>query len=197
MLKEACSGFASAIKMYPETWTANTVYYVGELVKPTTYTSSSPVDSSRHSYLCTIAGTSHASTEPTWSTTNGATQTDNTVTWKCFDGKCYQLIAPQGSTCPYLVWGLLTERPQGTFSDFEAWEDLTFWINVFSNTSITDCNELVNEVCTSLDNVTLTVTGYTGMKCQREFIGSPIVDSTVTPYIYEIPLRMRVWLDKA
>ena len=196
-LKSINLGFSNAIKMFPETWAANTAYYVGELVKPTAYTTSSPADASRHTYLCTVAGTSHASTEPTWSTTNGTTQTDGTVTWKCCDKKIYQNIADQNSTLPYVVWGLLTERPQGTFADFEAWEDLTFWVNVFSNTSITDCNELVNEICTALDNTTLTVTGYTSMKCQREFIGSPIVDSTVTPYIYEIPCRWRVWADKS
>lgn len=187
-LKSICSGFNNSIKLFPETWSSTTTYYAGELVKPTTYAS--------HSYLCTVAGIS-GGTQPTWSTTNGTTQTDGTVTWKCFDTKCYQNIAPQGSTVPYVVWGLLTERPQGTFADFEAWEDLTFWVNVFSNTSITDCNELVNEVCNALDNATLTVTGYSNMRCQREFISSPIVDSSITPYVYEISCRWRVWLDKA
>lgn len=56
------------------TWVASTAYTVGQFVKPTT--------ENRHSYKCTSAGTT-ASSEPTWSTTNGATQTDGTVTWTC------------------------------------------------------------------------------------------------------------------
>lgn len=34
-------------------------------------------------YKCTVAGTTHATTEPTWPTTIGNTVADNTVTWQC------------------------------------------------------------------------------------------------------------------
>jgi hypothetical protein len=36
-----------------------------------------------HYFICTTAGTGGTGTEPTWSTTTGATTTDNTVTWTC------------------------------------------------------------------------------------------------------------------
>lgn len=55
-------------------WAAATAYAVGDRVKKT----SSPT----HIHVCTVAGTSHASVEPTWPTTIDATVSDGTVTWK-------------------------------------------------------------------------------------------------------------------
>lgn len=54
------------------TWTGNTSYTVGALVIPST--------TNGYYYECKTAGSS-GSTEPTWSTSNGNTQTDGTVTW--------------------------------------------------------------------------------------------------------------------
>ncbi len=188
MLKEIVAGFHGAIKLWPETWTINTVYTLGDVVKPTTYNS--------HTYKVTIAGTSHATTEPTWVTTNGATQTDGTVTWTCCDEKCFEAVAKQSSSVPYVVYGLETERPDGTLSDFSKYENFNFWVNCFSNVSQTDVKEIADEVLTSLDNTALTVTGFTSLKCQHTFIGSLIVDTTTT-YIYQIPMRFIVKLDKS
>lgn len=54
-------------------WKANTAYTANQIIRPTTVNS--------HSYKCTTAGTSHASTEPTWTTTINGTNSDGTVTW--------------------------------------------------------------------------------------------------------------------
>lgn len=59
---------------HAKAWTANTVIRKGETRKPTT--------ANGHIYTCTTAGTTHLTTEPTWPTTEDATVTDNTVTWK-------------------------------------------------------------------------------------------------------------------
>jgi len=56
-------------------WQAATLYSLGTSVWPTTFNG--------YKYECTIAGTSHATTEPTWPTTLGQTVTDGTVTWTC------------------------------------------------------------------------------------------------------------------
>ena len=186
MISQVNVGVFNLLKLWPETWDNATVYAVGDVVKASSYNS--------HSYLCTVAGTSHATTEPTWSTTNGATQTDGTVTWKVFDPKLYQVKAPQGSTVPYCTFGLLTESPIGTFADFEAIENLTFWVNVFSDKSTADLAEIADEVMDSLDDKTITVTGYSSMKVVREFISSPTWD--LETGIYMQSLRFRVWLDK-
>jgi len=186
MISQSQVGFYNKLKLWPETWAANTAYAVGDVVKATTYNA--------HSYKCTTAGTT-ASSELTWSTTNGATQTDGTVTWTVYDPKTYQIIAPQSSTVPYVVFGLLTEMPIATFADFEAVENQTYYVNCFSDKSPADLAEIADEVMTALDDVTLTVDGYTGMKCVREFIGSPIYD--METLILMTPLRYRVWLDKS
>ena len=187
MISAVNSGVYNLLKLWPETWAANTAYAVGDVVKATTYNS--------HSYKCTVAGTSHATTEPTWSTTNGATQTDGTVTWTVYDSKCYQVKAPQASTVPYVTFGLLTEAPIGTFADFEAIENLTYWVNVFSDKSTADLAEIADEVMDSLDDKTITATGYSSMKVVREFISSPTWD--LGTGIYQQSLRYRIWLDKS
>jgi len=55
------------------TWTAGTAYAQYATVVPT-------VPNGRH-YICTVAGTTHATVEPTWPTTSGDTVTDGTATW--------------------------------------------------------------------------------------------------------------------
>uniref|UniRef100_A0A6M3L8C7 Tail protein n=1 Tax=viral metagenome TaxID=1070528 RepID=A0A6M3L8C7_9ZZZZ len=187
MISAVNTGFYNLLKLWPESSARNTVYAVGDVIKPTTYAS--------HSYKCTTAGTSHAATEPTWTTTNGNTTVDGTATFTCYDSKTYQVKSPQGSTVPYCTFGLLTESPIGTFADFEAIENLTFWVNIFSDKSTADLAEIADEVMDSLDDKTITATGYTSMKVVREFISSPIWDSETN--IYQINLRYRIWLDKS
>lgn len=57
-------------------WLGNTIYAVDDIVVPTT------ANANGYQYRCTVAGTSHATTEPTWGTALGVTQTDGTVTWE-------------------------------------------------------------------------------------------------------------------
>jgi hypothetical protein len=63
----------TAANSWATTWATGTAYTVGQVVRPTT--------GNAHLYMCIVAGTSHASTEPTWPTGSRATVTDNTVTW--------------------------------------------------------------------------------------------------------------------
>lgn len=59
----------------PDTWTVATAYALGAFVQPVT--------PNTYRYEATVAGTSHAATEPTWPTTLGETVSDGTVTWTC------------------------------------------------------------------------------------------------------------------
>jgi hypothetical protein len=59
-------------------WVKNTVYALDSYVRPTTLSKFTG-----YVYKCTTAGTSHATTEPTWPTTIGGTVTDGTVVWTC------------------------------------------------------------------------------------------------------------------
>lgn len=58
----------------PTKWAINTAYSLGNQRVPTTLNG--------YVYEVVAAGTSHASTEPTWPTTSGAVVTDGTVTWR-------------------------------------------------------------------------------------------------------------------
>jgi hypothetical protein len=58
-------------------WTASTAYALGDIVVPTAGLENG------FRYECTVAGTSHATTEPTWPIVEGATVVDNTATWTC------------------------------------------------------------------------------------------------------------------
>ena len=82
----------------------------------------------------------------------------------------------------------------GTFQDQEAMEDATFWVNAFSETSTAHVSAIADLVLGVLDDSSLTVSGYTSMKCVREFIGTPYYDTDTG--IFQIPLRYRVWIDK-
>lgn len=186
MLSQINSGVYNALKLWPETAATSTPYALGDVVKSTSYNS--------HSYKCTVAGTS-GTVAPTWGTVNNATTGDGTVVWTCYDPKTYQVKAPQGSTVPYVTFGAETESPIGTFADFEAIENMTYWVNTFSDKSPADVAKKADGVMDALDNATITATGFTSMKCVRDFMGTVICDSETN--IYQVPLRYRLWLDKS
>lgn len=80
-------GFGCKVRLNPPFWRANTAYTVrppydaavGSVVKSEDFFVSGMIN--RH-FKCTVAGTSHATTEPTWPTRIGDTVVDGTVTWE-------------------------------------------------------------------------------------------------------------------
>jgi hypothetical protein len=63
-------------------WAANTVYATGAIVKRVAGLGSE--QTAGLYFRATTGGNSHATTEPTWSTTPGNTTADNTVVWTCY-----------------------------------------------------------------------------------------------------------------
>src|SRR5262245_7048816 len=63
-------------------WGANTAKSVGDLVRQ----NATPSVNNERVFVCVVAGTTHATTEPTWTVTRGASTTDNTVTWREITG---------------------------------------------------------------------------------------------------------------
>ena len=188
MLSQVNVGFFGALKLWTETWATGIAYTLGDVIRKTsTYAA--------YTYKCTTAGTS-SGTEPVWGTpTIGAVVSDgSTLKWTTYDTKTYQVKAPQGSTVPYVTFGLETDVPMGTFHDQFQIESLTFWVNCFSDVSTAAVAEVADEVMAAMDDITLSVSNYTSMKCVREFIGSVIWD--LETGIYQVPLRYRVWLNK-
>jgi hypothetical protein len=57
-------------------WVANTAKSVGALIRAT-----APALNAERIFICIVAGTTHADTEPTWVTTKGAKTDDNDVDW--------------------------------------------------------------------------------------------------------------------
>lgn len=91
----------------PDDWAANTAYTVGQRVKPTSQNG--------YWYICTTAGTSHATTEPTWPTKDGETVADGTGGWTCRDSNYIFTCTTAGtsdSTEP--IW---TYTADGTIAD--------------------------------------------------------------------------------
>ncbi len=187
MLSAVNIGFYDKLKLWPGLRVNSTAYVLGDIIRLPGSTTGVK------SYKCTTAGTTE-SPIPIFATDIGSTTTDGTVVWTCYDNKTYQIKAPQGSTVPYVTFGLETDVPIGTFHDQFQIENLTYWVNCFSDKSPADVAEIADEVMTAMDDVTLTVTSYTSMKCVREFIGAVIWD--LETGIYQVPLRYRVWLDK-
>jgi hypothetical protein len=72
-------------------WVAATAYALADVVVPTAGKENG------YRYECTTAGTSHATTEPTWPTQEGATVTDGTAVWTCRLG-CHLGMAVNGAT---------------------------------------------------------------------------------------------------
>lgn len=66
-------GGVRAVNPIPyDSWTASTVYKKHDIILPTV--------PANHIYVCRVAGTS-GSSQPSWSTSAGSTNTDGTVTW--------------------------------------------------------------------------------------------------------------------
>lgn len=108
--------------------------------------------------------------------------------------KIYHIIARQKIATPYITFGMITDNPMGTFASPRAIDDTTWWFNVFSKTGSKDAGTITGYLTDVLDNASLTIVGYSSLKCVLDFMGSPIYhDDTET---YQIPLRYRIWADK-
>lgn len=68
------TGNFSLLQQSITAWATGTAYVVGDVRRATS-------GNETLYFHCTTAGTSHATTEPTWNTSVGGTTTDNTVTW--------------------------------------------------------------------------------------------------------------------
>jgi len=106
------SAYGSSIPIYT-TWTAETVYSIGDYVVPTT-----PND---RLYECTVAGVSGAE-EPTWDTEINSTTEDGTVIWTCRSSSA--VINPLIVTLDTCNYGGLTLCEVWVKSDISATFDV-------------------------------------------------------------------------
>ena len=71
-------------------------------------------------YRCTTAGTSHASTQPTWPRTDDGTVTDGTVTWTESTRTSTVLYDQYDSTSPYAHQGTTNSRIANSLTELAA-----------------------------------------------------------------------------
>lgn len=76
-------------------WATGTAKNAGDLIRAT-----APAVGAERVFVCIVAGTTHATTQPTWTTTRGAKTTDNTVTWQ----ECTGLSGVNGDLTNTPTW---------------------------------------------------------------------------------------------
>lgn len=86
-------------------WTTGTVIAAGALIRQ----SATPTVGNERVFVCIVAGTTHATTEPTWTITRGGKTTDNTVTWQEVTGN----PAVNGDATNTATWTITATPPGG------------------------------------------------------------------------------------
>ncbi len=126
---------AITVGFTPKKWAIATAYGIGQQVVPTLLNG--------YVYQCTAAGTSHATTEPAWPTTRGATVLDNTARWRCeqaetiTNGLVQNLVvaASPAVTDALVDWarGVYTLELFDTFGNTAIWVDGTIYLRRTAN----------------------------------------------------------------
>lgn len=116
---------ASKLLLYTTTgWIANTVYALNARVRPTATKYKS------RTFKCTTNGTSHATTEPTWPESSGATVADGTIVWTedsdDYDRHILSALDIFSKDYPHIILASITG--DGTY----LYATPTGWINEFS-----------------------------------------------------------------
>ena len=86
-------------------WATGTAIAAGALRRQNT----TPSVGNERVFVCIVAGTTHATTEPTWTVTRGGKTTDNTVTWQ----ECTGIAALNGDATNTPSWTISATPPGG------------------------------------------------------------------------------------
>lgn len=110
--------------------------------------------------------------------------------------KIYHVISPQGQSVPYIVFELITGTPLSTFASHTAIEDLYISVRCFGPESAAASGVLTTWALMdlALDGAALSVTGYSLLTCERDWIDS--VGFDLDTEVFHLISRYRVMVDK-
>jgi hypothetical protein len=153
-------------------WTASTAVVIGAIVKNVAGT---------HYFIANNAGTTKSGSEPTWSTTTGATTTDNTITWTCI-----------GAVGDYAAYAAPFARfaLAGMSGRFPAQEDTTYfshahaesWTGALPSSSAT----AGNIICVNDAVVPPTTLAYTASITTSGANGISIASGYIQGFVFNI-----------
>lgn len=93
-------------------------------------------------------------------------------------GRLYKGRAPDGAVYPYVVYMVISETPDPTFSD--DLENVLVQFSIFSSASSSgEAEDIYALLCALYDNCALTITGETMIYMQRQ-VATPMVEDHVT-----------------
>ena len=107
--------------------------------------------------------------------------------------RCYFGYAPQDTACPYAVYNLDSLVPTFNF-DSTTYEEAIVVFNVFSDKeSHAEITTLYGYLDALFDNSDITVSGYSRVKCQREFA---YLSSDIEEGVWQYDVQYRIILRK-
>ena len=99
--------------------------------------------------------------------------------------RLYKGRAPEGATYPYIVYMLVANAPDNTFT--ENLEDVLIQFSCFSSASgSTEIEDIYTDLKTLYDDCTMTITGSTFLYMQRTNASLMVEDHTTTGGLIQV-----------
>ncbi len=93
-------------------------------------------------------------------------------------GRIFLDTAPEGTEFPYVVFFIVSDVPEKTFT--EDFENIIIQFSLFSaSAGVTEISTMYNDLTAVLDECSLTITGYTHIWMNRQNLTTMVEEITV------------------